>query len=398
MGENKVNKKAIVIRKDKNNNLNIKNEGKYSRKEANVENITKSSKTLNYNSHIISEAIFLTTSGGSLIPTTSLNPLVTAASLVTNFSTTTTSVDNSKQQMKEEKNEAEAEGSDAAAANTKPSAEQKSSANITSLSSPLVVSTTNKEESLFTANFPFIATGIPSNFVTGFTSPNSFTAGLTPITTFSLQNPLLAPSLTIPIYNSLVAVSANAKDVILPTLNKDIFIPAATSISSHKATTNKIKAAFSVITHNGTTMTTARGRKRTAQSRLPAKLKEPAAVARRNARERRRVKMVNDGFLRLRRHVPTDPKNKKLSKVKTLRLAIEYIHHLQQLLQADAAKQTGQLVSSFSHVSTYEDIEGGTTWLHSDSLVSFSNMHLYYYTSYSLSYTHLIYKVTRISY
>ncbi|EDO31750.1 predicted protein, partial [Nematostella vectensis] len=56
-----------------------------------------------------------------------------------------------------------------------------------------------------------------------------------------------------------------------------------------------------------------------------AKQKEPAVVARRNARERKRVKLVNDGFMRLRKHVPTDPKNKKLSKVKTLRSAIEYI-------------------------------------------------------------------------
>ena len=62
------------------------------------------------------------------------------------------------------------------------------------------------------------------------------------------------------------------------------------------------------------------------------KQKEPAVVARRNARERKRVKLVNDGFTRLRKHVPTDPKNKKLSKVKTLRSAIEYIRHLQQLL------------------------------------------------------------------
>lgn len=36
--------------------------------------------------------------------------------------------------------------------------------------------------------------------------------------------------------------------------------------------------------------------------------------------------------MRLRKHVPTDPKNKKLSKVKTLRSAIDYIRHLQQVL------------------------------------------------------------------
>ena len=43
--------------------------------------------------------------------------------------------------------------------------------------------------------------------------------------------------------------------------------------------------------------------------------KEPHLVARRNARERRRVQMVNEGFSLLRRQIPTEPKHKKLSKV-----------------------------------------------------------------------------------
>ena len=113
-----------------------------------------------------------------------------------------------------------------------------------------------------------------------------------------------------------------------------------------------------------------RGRKRTATSRLPAKLKEPAAVARRNARERRRVKMVNDGFLRLRKHVPTDPKNKKLSKVKTLRLAIDYIKHLQQLLVESSVKQSHS-ASSYTIAGMTDEIDAGTpSWLHPETLVS----------------------------
>ncbi|XP_035665198.1 achaete-scute homolog 1b-like [Branchiostoma floridae] len=61
--------------------------------------------------------------------------------------------------------------------------------------------------------------------------------------------------------------------------------------------------------------------------------KEPYMVARRNARERRRVQQVNDGFFRLRSLVPKAPKGKKLSKVKTLRAAIEYIEQLQGILR-----------------------------------------------------------------
>lgn len=75
---------------------------------------------------------------------------------------------------------------------------------------------------------------------------------------------------------------------------------------------------------------------------------QPASVARRNARERNRVKQVNNGFATLRQHIPpsvaaalTPPSgtggsgrgaSKKLSKVETLRLAVEYIRSLQQMI------------------------------------------------------------------
>lgn len=73
---------------------------------------------------------------------------------------------------------------------------------------------------------------------------------------------------------------------------------------------------------------------------------QPASVARRNARERNRVKQVNNGFATLRQHIPASvaaafaPQgnatgrgaSKKLSKVETLRLAVEYIRSLQQMI------------------------------------------------------------------
>ncbi|CAL8260490.1 unnamed protein product [Merluccius merluccius] len=59
---------------------------------------------------------------------------------------------------------------------------------------------------------------------------------------------------------------------------------------------------------------------------------QPVAVARRNERERNRVKQVNAGFQTLRQHVPSGAANKKMSKVETLRSAVEYIRALQQLL------------------------------------------------------------------
>ncbi|CAM1327290.1 ASCL1 (predicted) [Pycnogonum litorale] len=61
----------------------------------------------------------------------------------------------------------------------------------------------------------------------------------------------------------------------------------------------------------------------------------PASVSRRNARERNRVKMVNNGFATLRDHVPSGRKNKKLSKVETLRSAVEYIRELKRSLDIE---------------------------------------------------------------
>ncbi|NXG06196.1 ASCL1 protein, partial [Sakesphorus luctuosus] len=60
--------------------------------------------------------------------------------------------------------------------------------------------------------------------------------------------------------------------------------------------------------------------------------------ARRNERERNRVRLVNLGFAALRQHVPHGAASKKMSKVETLRSAVEYIRALQRLLdEHDAA-------------------------------------------------------------
>lgn len=60
---------------------------------------------------------------------------------------------------------------------------------------------------------------------------------------------------------------------------------------------------------------------------------EPAFIQRRNERERHRVRCVNEGYARLREHLPHELDDKRLSKVETLRAAIDYINHLQRLLE-----------------------------------------------------------------
>lgn len=93
----------------------------------------------------------------------------------------------------------------------------------------------------------------------------------------------------------------------------------------------------------------------------------PVAVARRNARERNRVKQVNNGFAALRERIPEElaesfeaaastssgrcpttsaTTTKKLSKVETLRMAVEYIRNLEMILANDGHQFVSQTQSS----------------------------------------------------
>lgn len=90
---------------------------------------------------------------------------------------------------------------------------------------------------------------------------------------------------------------------------------------------------------------------------------QPASVQRRNARERNRVKQVNNGFANLRQHIPNEiittltnggrGASKKLSKVDTLRLAVEYIRQLQYALDDSDAEAS----SSASTRSSQQSVE-----------------------------------------
>lgn len=75
---------------------------------------------------------------------------------------------------------------------------------------------------------------------------------------------------------------------------------------------------------------------------------EPAFIRKRNERERQRVRCVNEGYARLRQHLPYELEDKRLSKVETLRAAISYIKHLQEVLGAGlprAAEARGSISS-----------------------------------------------------
>ncbi|XP_060035161.1 achaete-scute homolog 5 [Erinaceus europaeus] len=68
---------------------------------------------------------------------------------------------------------------------------------------------------------------------------------------------------------------------------------------------------------------------------------EPAFIQKRNERERQRVRCVNEGYARLRGHLPGALAERRLSKVETLRAAIRYIKHLQELLGAPTPAPDG---------------------------------------------------------
>ncbi|CAL1528199.1 unnamed protein product, partial [Lymnaea stagnalis] len=55
-----------------------------------------------------------------------------------------------------------------------------------------------------------------------------------------------------------------------------------------------------------------------------------------NARERDRTHSVNTAFVTLRTLIPTEPADRKLSKIETLRLAASYIAHLSTVLMVGA--------------------------------------------------------------
>ena len=70
------------------------------------------------------------------------------------------------------------------------------------------------------------------------------------------------------------------------------------------------------------------------------------SMAKRNERERNRVKMVNLAFDKLRQRIPWAEANPKMSKVDTLRAALEYIKSMQDLISECDAQKSANLPGS----------------------------------------------------
>ena len=76
-----------------------------------------------------------------------------------------------------------------------------------------------------------------------------------------------------------------------------------------------------------------KSKKKSAYKHVPHSEKPAHLVAKRNARERRRVEAVNTAFLTLRKAIPLDNKRgKRVSKVKILQRAIDYILNMKDAI------------------------------------------------------------------
>lgn len=119
----------------------------------------------------------------------------------------------------------------------------------------------------------------------------------------------------------------------------------------------------SILTANGANQVINLPKKKFNYGAMQYPATQTQSVQRRNARERNRVKQVNNGFSNLRQHIPQNVittltkggrgASKKLSKVDTLRLAVEYIRGLKDLLDDTENNESTSAASSSS--SYYSD-------------------------------------------
>lgn len=104
------------------------------------------------------------------------------------------------------------------------------------------------------------------------------------------------------------------------------------------------------------------------ESSSPASRPEVGGVYRRrkakpktatSRKERRRTQNINAAFEDLRKHIPNVPSDTKLSKIKTLKLAMSYIHHLENQLVDESLDQV--VVTPPTEPSRETDSNNNTT-------------------------------------
>uniref|UniRef100_A0A336M788 CSON013135 protein n=1 Tax=Culicoides sonorensis TaxID=179676 RepID=A0A336M788_CULSO len=99
-----------------------------------------------------------------------------------------------------------------------------------------------------------------------------------------------------------------------------------------------------------------------------------------NARERYRTHRnlpffsVNSAFTTLRLLIPTEPKNRKLSKIETLRLAKSYIAHLGALLMTDGLVRQPCLQKHRKNSKTSQDYQNNANLVSDQDMADRTNI------------------------
>ncbi len=139
---------------------------------------------------------------------------------------------------------------------------------------------------------------------------------------------------------NLPSIGIETATIKVETLTSIEDLPALASAMNNSNTVTKTQKGPKNFTHNDQENSSGKSMRRLDFANVSMSLHRTKnnSMQRRNARERNRVRYLNMTFEVLRQHLPfadTTPKskNKKMSKVDTLRGAIDYIRDLQNMLE-----------------------------------------------------------------
>lgn len=146
----------------------------------------------------------------------------------------------------------------------------------------------------------------------------------------------------IPIFETPKKTTSTFSNIKTERIGKENVLKDSTNMNNiiHNSKSPPLKPAKKFRTEDNEILRVKRKISNAAKMGLPVHTRNPATMAKRNARERRRVQNINHTLDSLERILPEHyldkkDKNKKLSKLEILRCTIDYIKSLQHILTED---------------------------------------------------------------